>query len=247
MENDGKAVTPEVSAGTPAPTVEATVDPTEAKIAAAIEAFKKSQEVEISRKIQSEADKRVAPLQRRLSEAERRAQLLEGALNTIPNTLGTDDPNVVQTARLAQANARLSVYEQERMAAQQARQLEEAKQMAVQDARRKATRLGFSPDDPRLVYDVNQPDQSSFDDAFLESVRKAQQEDADKRIEERLAKTAADLEAKLRKDTGVDSHETAGTTGKPTFKASQFLDRKFYKAHQKEMDEAHLEGRVIKE
>lgn len=232
-----------VSTETPAPTVAPTVDPTDAKIQAAIEAFKKAQETEIARKIQSEADKRVAPLQRRLQDQERRNQTLEGILRTLPTAV--DDPDARLRAEMAATKGLVSYYEQDRQAATIAQREEEAKQAALQSMRDEIAELGLNPDDPRIPYDLNQPDPNSFRRKALQGAKQALREDTARDLEAKAAQLKADLLAQLRKETGVDSQDvTESAASKPTFTAEQIKNRKFYLANKEAIQEAQREGRI---
>jgi hypothetical protein len=244
-EQDGKPVTPEVSTGTPAPVVEATPDPIEAKIAAAVQEALTKQQAEQSRKIQSEVDKRVGPLQRRLTDAERRAQVLEGTLATMPHSLGPDaDPAVVARLQNQSLQANLGFYRQRDQADEAARREQEAKDAVFQATRNEVAELGLEPDDPRIVYDLDQPDAEGFRRKVMASVRSALKEDNTKELDSRTSKMAADIEAKLRKATGVDSHDTGGTVGTQTFTKAQISNREFYKANKEAIQKARAEGRI---
>lgn len=213
---DGETVEAAVSQETPAPVVEETpaVDPIEAKIEAAIAKALAEERKDRDRKIQSEADKRVSPLQRRLREAEARAQAYEGALRTFPSTLGPDaDPSLVQNARLAQQNAELGFYRRRDTEAEQAQRIEEAKQQVLEDTREDIAELGVDPDDTRIKYDLNQPDAKSFRKMVMAQVRQIREEDMKKSIPQLVAQEIANQRAKDRKESGVDTHEAAGTAG----------------------------------
>jgi hypothetical protein len=249
-EQDGQTVTSEVSTGTTPPTVEvptaaAPVDP-EAKIKAIVAEALKAQEAELARKIQSEADKRVAPLQRRLSEAERRAYLAEGTLQTLPGRLGDLDPDVQQRIRLAQAEGRLNLYDQERQAQARAQQEELEKQQFHAETRQRIAKLGLNPDDPRIKYDLNAPSAHDYLEGVMASVAKIKEDDATKNLDALITQKITERDAKARRESGVDSHETAGAAGSGprTFTRAQIRDRKFYEANREAIDKASREGRI---
>jgi hypothetical protein len=229
---------------TPAPAVEATVDPIEAKIQAAVNEALKAKDQEIARKIQSEADKRVAPIQRRLSEAERRNQVLEATISNLPHSLGEVDPEVKARVQMAGLQGKVNIYEQERQANMAAQREQEAKETVLQKTREEVAELGLDPDDPRITYDLNQPDPDSFRRKVLASVRTAQREDSKKELESYSQKITADVEAKLRKATGVDQHDSGTGTTLPTFTRAQIRDRKFYVANREAIEKAVKEGRL---
>lgn len=233
----------EVSTETPAPAVTETADPTDAKIQAAIEAFKKTQETEIARKVQSEADKRVAPLQRRLQDYERRNQNLEGIIRTFPAAI--DDPDARMKAEMAALRGQVNYYEQDRQVATVAQREDEAKQAALQAMRDEIAELGLNPDDPRIPYDLDQPDPSSFRRKALQGAKQALKEDSTRDLEATKAQLKADLLAQLRKETGVDSQDSTETAAtKPAFTRAQINDRKFWEDHKAEILQAQAEGRI---
>ena len=248
-EQDGQPVaTP--SEGEVAPVVEAkaeTPDINEVVAKAVAEALK-SKEQETSRKIQSETDKRVAPFQKRLSEAERRAQMLEDQLRNLPNAFGDADPEIRQRAQLASLQGQVGYYRTREQFVDQERVIQEAKQSALADTKAEIEALGIDPEDSRLEFDLDAADAVTFRRkafASVRSIQKAEREKEKADNDARLAKTAADLEAKIRKDSGVDSQDSTGSaSGKETFSKAQFLDRKFYKEHKEAMEKAVREGRI---
>lgn len=211
MDTDGQPVTTEVSEGTPEPAVVETAapDPTEAKIAAALEAFAQKQERELSRKIQSEADKRTAPLQKRLAEAESRARSLEGMIGTFPQ-IPDADPTVVNQLQNAQLQRQVGYYRQQQEVAARQEALENYKRQALEGLKSHIQSLGLDPEDTRIEYDLSQPDRDDFYRKAMASVAKVIREDSDKELPNKLQKMLADAEAKARRETGVDTHETAG-------------------------------------
>lgn len=225
-EQDGQTVNSGASTGAALPAVDnATAapapqaDPIEAKIQAAVAEALKKQEPEIARRIQSEADKRVAPIQRRLTEAESRARMLEGTLQTLPGRLGDLDPDVQQRVRLAQAEARLNLYDQANQATARQQQEDQYKQQALEDMRQEVAKLGVNPDDPRIKYDLNAPSIHAFTGGVMASVAKIKEDDAQKSLDARIAQAIADRDAKARRESGVDSHDNAGAAGADSEKA----------------------------
>lgn len=199
-------------------TAQTEVDPVEAKIKEAVAKAKADILQEAARIGQSGKDKRLNALQQELQAEKARTEALERALNTIPATLGPDaDPSVVQNVRLAQTNARLSVYQQQELAQRQAAQLEAAKQAVLEDTREEITELGINPDDPRIAYDFTQPDAKAFRKKVMQGVRQIQAEDVRKSIPQLVAQEMAARDArakeeatKARKESGVDSHDSPG-------------------------------------
>ena len=249
MENDGKAVEPTVSEGTVIPTVDTTVvppqvDPVEAKVKELL-AKERANIVEEARRVsQSQADKTTAALQRQLQEERTRRQALEGALNTM--NLGPDtDPNVVNSVRLAQTQAQLGAYRQQELARQQAEQVETLKRQALDGMRQEIADLGLNPDDSRIEYDLNTPDADTFYKKAMRSAAKAIREDEKKTIPQLVKQAIADEEARKRKESGVDSHESAGVAaGTQVFTRAQIKDRKFYEANKEAIEKAAKEGRI---
>lgn len=215
-ETDGKTVTPTVSEGTVPPVVVVTteapqVDPMETRFRELLAKERTSIVEEARRVSQSQADKTTAALQRQLQEERAKRVALEGAFNTLPTRLGPDaDPSIVQNVRLAQRDAQLGVYQQQDIARQQLEREEAAKQMVLADTREDIAELGVNPDDPRLQWDLNQPDAKAFRKKVIQSARSILKEDADKSFSERFTQEMATRDAKTRKESGVDVHETPG-------------------------------------
>ena len=226
-----------------APTV---VDPVEAKVKEFMAKERKTILEEATRLGQSGKDKAIHALQQELQEEKARRIALEGGLNTLHTQLGPDaDQSMVQNVRLAQTNAQLGVYRQQEFARQQAQREQEAKEAVLQETRSEVAELGLEPDDPRIQYDLNQSNATDFRRKVLASVRAALKEDRDKELDDRSSKIAADVEARVRKATGVDSHDTdGGGGGKPTFTKEQIKDRAFYTANKEAIQLARLEGRI---
>lgn len=243
-------VTQEVSTETPAPTVEAPAPTPDIQtlVSKAVEEALAKEREGIARKIQSEADKRVAPLQRRLNEEINRRQGLEGTLRNLPTALGDVDPSVRQSVENLGLRTQVNYYEQQNQAAEQARRAQEMQEEAMRHAREEVEALGLNPDDPRVEYDMTTPSWQAFHTKLLKSVGKAKAEDEDKRIKtleaDLSARIAKQVEEKVRKDTGVDSQPEGQGAGMPTFTREQIKDRAFYEAHKDEIKKAQQQGRI---
>lgn len=243
-EQDGTTVTPGVSEGAPAQTAPA-VDPTDERFRAIVDEALSKERGDIARRIQSETDKRVEPLKRRLADAERRNQHLEGTLAALPTTLGDIDPEVRSRVENQALKSKVSFYESQDQAAMAVQREQEAKEEALRVMREEIAELGLDPSDSRISYDLDQPNPLAFRRKALSSARAALREDNARDQEARLLKVASDLEAKLRKATGVDSQDAGGgSASAKTFKRSQIKDRAFYKANQEEIEKAYKEGRI---
>jgi hypothetical protein len=241
-------VVSEETAPTPVAPVQAAteVDPVEAKVKELLQKERASILEEAKRLGQSGKDKRLNLLQQELREEKARRIAMESAFENLPKQLGPDaDPMMLQNVRMAQKDVQLSSYQRQEQARQEAQVREEQKQEAIRESLEEVETLGIAPDDKRLQIDLDAPDYRTFRKTLMASVRKIQSEEQDKVLNERLSKHAADLEAKIRKDSGVDSQDSTGSaSGKETFSKAQFLDRRFYKEHKEAMEKAVREGRI---
>jgi hypothetical protein len=202
------------------------------------------------RLVQSEADKRVAALDRQLQEERRQRQLLEGQFST-PTFLGQDvDPEVQTQVQLAEARRRLAYYDNlERQRHQEAAQ-KAFKQQVHEDTRQKLSAKGLNPDDPRIKYNLDaETPQEYLAQAYL-SAMDAQSQDLEARLKksiaDEVAKATSEAEARIRKDSGVDKFDSTpgATSSQQKFSKSQIRDRDFYEKNREAIDKAFKEGRI---
>lgn len=230
-------------------TPQTVADPVEVKVKELLAKEREAIVQEAMRLGQSGKDKRLNALQRELQEEKARRIALEGALNTIPNQFGPDvDPMVRQQAQLAALQGQVGYYRTRDQQLEMQRREQEAKQAVFEATRAEVEALGLDPNDSRLEFDLDAPDADTFRRKAFASVKAAQKADRDKEKAEMAAlidKKAAEIEEKVRKATGVDSHDSGvAAGGKPVYTRDQFLDRNFYKANREDMDKAAREGRV---
>lgn len=241
MDEQTTAVVPEGTPAEPVPEVPAGTTGTgltEDKVKSLIEeaTSRLKNDLRSARSAQSEADRRAAL-------AEKRAQMAESALDTIPNTLGDVDPEVRNRVQVAALERRLGNYRNRDQEEQQIRAIEDQKRAVLEATKDDISALGLDPDDPRITYDLDQPNPASFRKKALASARDVLKTDSQKTNAEIIKEQVAAEMAKVRKESGVDSHDSGGA-GKVTFTKDQFLDRAFYKENKVEMDKAAREGRV---
>jgi hypothetical protein len=250
MEQDGQPVEETVSEGTVPAVVEPTTDPVEAKVKELLAKERATIVEEARRASQSQADKTAARLQRELNDERSHRMALEGAFQTLPQSLGPDaDPDTRLRMENAGYKARYNAQQQQAFARQQeeqrAIQLESMKRNTIERAKQEIAATGMNPEDARLVWDVETDDPGVFYGRLAASLSKAQKEDALKSIPELVKQAIADEKARERRESGVDSHESAGATaGSKTFTRAQIKDRAFYEANKVDIEKAAKEGRI---
>ena len=176
-----------------------------------LEEFFTQQEERIRRTVQSETDKRVAPLSKELQTYRQRATVAEQQLGQSPIPLDNLDPEVRQQIELAQAKGQLGYYQNLRQQEQtQQRQEEQARQAQEQftsQLNARLTKLGIDVNDKRLDRADDAPAPFDKIERVVKSIIQIRDEDSLKLVDEKVEAAMA----KLRKDTGVDSHDTASS------------------------------------
>lgn len=85
--------------------------------------------------------------------------------------------------------------------------------MVLEETREEVAELGVNPDDPRLKYDLTLPDAKTFRKNVMASARAVLKEESDKTLSERIRQELDARQERTRRESGVDSHDTAGTVG----------------------------------
>ncbi len=163
------------------------------------------------REIQSVKDK----ARNEVEVAQRRARSSEGALEAIKGSYADLEPEVQATLRLRELEAKDRLYSQRDGMEMQRLQQERFDQSFVSQLSQTITDLGIDPNDSRIDWGQefrNQGDYLKAQDKILKSVTKIQKENS-KVVEEKKSTEIKDLEAKLRKDLGLDEVPTSTPTG----------------------------------
>jgi len=170
-----------------------------------------------TRKIQSATDKAVARIQR---EADTTARITEDAMAALDATTGEDtDVAKPKTRAQDQYRSQLETRRQQEAAIKQTVDAFES------NIRQHITDLGINPDDKNIDWgDGNNLSLTERQGKILTSVSKIQKENA-KLAEDRRKQEFTDLEAKLRKDLGLDSVDTTTSAGVASASDADFMGK----------------------
>jgi len=170
------------------------------------------------REIQSVKDK----ARQEVEQAQNRARMAESTLTNVGKNLGDLDPEIQTKVRLEQAEAQNAYY------GQLARQQEQEQQRLTFDSTFRTNlsqhiqSLGIDPNDKEIDWaEDSQADYLTRQQRILASVAKVQG-NVKKVAEAKEADMAKEIEARLRKDLGLDSHDvsTPAAMGKDFSKLS---------------------------
>lgn len=153
------------------------------------------------RQIQSAKDRAIAELER-----ERRTRMVsESTLNTLRSRVKETDPDFEKDLRLAEYEAREKANQQALVAEQARHQQTQLLTDFYNTLSEHVKEVGLDPSDKRLDYGNEGDTLFQRQQKFLKSLAKAQNET--------LTQARKEYEAKLRKDAGIDSVDTAAPTG----------------------------------
>ena len=171
----------------------------------------------LSRTVQSHTDKAISRIQR---EAETMARITEDAMAALDATSGdeTDVPKPKPRVQ-GQYRSQLEVRRQQEAAVKQTVDAFES------NIRQHIVDLRIDPDDKRIEWgDSNNLSLTDRQGKILASVSKIQGENA-KLAEEKRKQEFTDLEAKLRKDLGLDTVDTTTSAGVVSASDAEFMDK----------------------
>ncbi len=169
----------------------------------------------IARKIQSAGDKAVARIQK---EADSTARMTEDAIAALDATTG-EEAEVAKPKRQDQYRSQLEARRQQEAAVKKTVDAFES------NIRQHITDLGIDPDDKGIEW--GDSDNLSLTDRqgkILASVSKIQKENA-KLADDKRKQEFTDLEAKLRKDLGLDTVDTTTSAGVGSTSDADFLTK----------------------
>lgn len=191
------------------------------------------------REMQGIKDKEVAQALKRAKYAEDISANMEAGYREI-------DPQAAELARL-RGLEKYHLGDQQRQQLEQ--QVAASKQVFYESMAQSITEMGVDTDDKRIDWAADAPDPATAQRRILSSVGKIQREEA-KAEKGRIEQQLKDAEAKIRKDLGLDSVETAtsaGVGGLPfqlTNEAIGKLSYEEYKKYEKQIDEAQQKGLI---
>ncbi|MFH0897485.1 MAG: hypothetical protein V1850_05515 [Candidatus Bathyarchaeota archaeon] len=224
-----------VSEGTPAPEVKAEVKPeaipqtppsTEdiitQRISEATKTFR--DEVEAAkREIQSAKDKSKAEVERERTKA----QIAEETLKGFRGRVGELDPEVAKDFRIAEYESRDKALQAVSQNEAVAKQQEEFDKNFTSQMNQFITSFGVDPSDKKIDWGEDAPNYLVKQQRILDSVAKIHKANL-KAAEEKQSQVIKDVEAKIRKDLGLDSVDTSNPVGVKSDASSKAeLNRKY--------------------
>jgi hypothetical protein len=174
-------------------------------IAQATESAKKEAYEQGAREMQSKKDREVADANRRV----RQLQAENSAFNSGFKNLDEETQTQLELERL---KAKDQYYQTQEQEAQRVAQASEQAAKLKESLKDEAKALGIDPDDPRIDWADDAKDYFDGRSRFSQSLGKIIQ-DENKKVNTALEQKLADMEAKLRKDLGVEYTDTSGGAG----------------------------------
>lgn len=142
---------------------------------------------------------------REVAEAQRRARLAEGDSQAYKSSFSDLDDETRDKAELARLRGR------EQQQSQQG-QWDDFRSNLIQSLQDEASALGIDPNDERIDYAPNEADYFAGRKRFTASISKITKENQ-KMAEDKQSQTFKDMEAKMRKELGLDSVVTDTSAG----------------------------------
>lgn len=215
---DNENVQPDdVSEGTPSPEVEATTEPKPGEPKPEEQPFTEAQEAKIQQLI-VDATERAKETGRRemqgikdreVKQVLNRAKFAEETLANMEAGYKDLDPQAAELARLRGVE---KYYHGDLQRQQVEQQIVASKQAFYESMTQSIQEMGIDAKDKRIDWGLDAPDPATAQRRILSSVGKIQREEA-KAEKGRIDQQLKDAEAKMRKDLGLDSVDTAASAG----------------------------------
>jgi len=168
-----------------------------------------SKELEIAkREIQSAKDKSTAEV----TSALKRAKLAETTLQSMRGSLKEADPEVAQTLELAELRARDQHYKESEGQDYARQQQTVFDQSFHTQMNQFIVGMGIDPNDPKIDWGTDATNYLDKQQRILSSLGGIQKANS-KTAEEKRSQEVKELEAKLRKELGLDSVDTSSPVG----------------------------------
>lgn len=171
-----------------------------------------------SRDIQSLKDKSRTEIEK----ANRKAEVAENTLNQARAKLRETNPEVVAELEAAELKETVRHYQSRDAEEQTQQQFAQFDQTFKANVNRFVTKLGLDPSDTRIDWGDDAKDYLDKQSRILESVTAIQKAE-NKKADEKRSQEVKDIEARLRKDLGLDSVDTGNPVGANSVKTD---DRK---------------------
>jgi len=189
-----------------------------------------------SGKLAQSLNDQIRHLKGQLAESRQKAEAAGGTLETIRGRVKETDPELVKEMELAELRARAQQYEKSESERTQKEQQAEFDRTFHSQLGDLLEGFDIDPADSRIDWGSDAKDYLEKQGRILASVKKIRAEQA-KSDKEQRAKEFDDFKAKLRKELGLDSVDTANVTG-------QGDDDAFVKAYSEGKSDDH--ARFIK-
>ena len=148
---------------------------------------------------------------REVAEAQRRARGAEGTLARVRSQYGNLDPEVRQTLETEELRARVGHYQSQEADDALYQQAMATVNVFEGNLAQFITDMGIDPNDKRINWgDRNSMNLAQRQDIVLKSVTKIHKENT-KTAEGKRSQDSKDMEARLRKDLGLDSVDTSAS------------------------------------
>lgn len=170
------------------------------------------------REIQSVKDKAKTEVEKAI----RKAELAENTLNQARARLRETNPEVVAELEAAELKETVRHYQSRDAEEQTQQQLAQFDQTFKTNVNQFVTELGLDPSDKRIDWGDDAKDYLDKQSRILKSVTAIQKAET-KKADEKRTQEVKDIEARLRKDLGLDSVDTGNPVGANSVKTD---DRK---------------------
>jgi len=214
VQKDGAVSTETVSttdlAGTVAPDAKASQDQplTQEAVSKLIEDAIAPVKEATKREIQSVKDKAKTEVEKAI----RKAELAENTLNQARAKLRETNPEVVAELEAAELKETVRHYQSRDAEEQTQQQLAQFDQTFKTNVNQFVTELGLDPGDKRIDWGDDAKDYLDKQSRILKSVTAIQKAET-KKADEKRTQEVKDIEARLRKDLGLDSVDTGNPVG----------------------------------